>query len=66
MEIINRSMIKWTGKDKRNFGGTGMDSIGNRLFELRKKKGITQEKLAEKLNVSRQSVSNWELEVSLR
>ena len=42
-----------------------MDSIGNRLFELRKKKGITQEKLAEKLNVSRQSVSNWELDKSL-
>ncbi len=34
-----------------------MDSIGNRLFELRKKQGITQEKLAEQLNVSRQSVS---------
>ena len=65
MEIINQSMIKWTGKDKRNFGGTEMDSIGNRLFELRKKKGITQEKLAEKLNVSRQSVSNWELDKSL-
>ena len=65
MEIINQSMIKWTGKDKRNFGDTGMDSIGNRLFELRKKKGITQEKLAEKLNVSRQSVSNWELDKSL-
>lgn len=42
-----------------------MDSIGNRLFELRKKQGITQEKLAEQLNVSRQSVSNWELDKSL-
>lgn len=42
-----------------------MDTIGNRLFELRKKQGITQEKLAEQLNVSRQSVSNWELDKSL-
>lgn len=64
MEKTDQSMIKWTGNNK-NFGGAGMDSIGNRLFELRKKKGITQEKLAEKLNVSRQSVSNWELDKSL-
>ena len=27
---------------------------------LRKKEGLTQEELAEKLNVSRQSVTKWE------
>lgn len=42
-----------------------MDTIGHRLFELRKNKNITQEKLAENLSISRQSVSNWELDKSL-
>lgn len=42
-----------------------METIGTRLFELRKDKNITQEQLAEELGVSRQSVSNWELDKSL-
>ena len=29
------------------------------LREIRKKNGITQEQLAEKLNVSRQAVTKW-------
>lgn len=33
---------------------------GDYLKELRMKKGISQEKLAEQLGVSRQSVSKWE------
>lgn len=35
--------------------------FNNRLYELRKQKGISQEELAGKLNVSRQTVSKWEL-----
>lgn len=35
------------------------------LKYLRKEKGLTQEKLAEKLNVSRQSVTKWETGKSL-
>lgn len=35
-------------------------NIGERIFELRKAKGLSQEELAEKLGVSRQSVSKWE------
>lgn len=31
-----------------------------KLYQLRKKQGITQAELAEKLEVSRQSISNWE------
>ena len=34
--------------------------FGNKLIALRKKKGLSQEELAEKLGVSRQSVSKWE------
>ena len=34
--------------------------FGDKLLELRKKSGYSQEELAEKLGVSRQSVSKWE------
>lgn len=36
-------------------------SIGNRIQQFRIKNGMTQEQLAEKLEVSRQSVSKWEM-----
>ena len=34
--------------------------IGEKLFELRKQKNLSQEEVAEKLNVTRQTVSKWE------
>lgn len=34
--------------------------IGEKLFELRKEKNLSQEEGAEKLNVTRQTVSKWE------
>lgn len=37
-----------------------MTTIGNNIKNKRKKLGITQEQLAEKINVTRQAVSNWE------
>ena len=40
-------------------------SVGNRIQELRINNGLTQEQLAEKLAVSRQSVSKWEMNQSL-
>ena len=36
-------------------------NLGNQIRELRKSKGMTQEQLAEKLNLSPQAVSKWEL-----
>ncbi|MEF9892189.1 helix-turn-helix transcriptional regulator [Anaerorhabdus sp.] len=37
-------------------------SIGSKLSELRKKNNYSQEDLAEKLNVTRQTISKWELD----
>ncbi len=33
----------------------------DKLYQLRKQKGLSQEELANRLNVSRQTVSKWEL-----
>ncbi len=38
--------------------------IGNFLRKLRKDKQLTQEQLAEQLNVSRRTISRWETGVS--
>ena len=37
-----------------------MNNIGKTIKKIREGKNITQEQLAEKLNVTRQAVSNWE------
>ena len=40
------------------------NTIGNRISQLRKEKGITQEDMAEKLGVTPQAVSKWENDIS--
>ena len=40
-------------------------SLGNSLFNARKKNGMSQEEVAEKLGVSRQTISKWELDETL-
>ena len=41
-----------------------VQSLGRRISELRKKKGITQDQLAEEMGVSSQAVSKWENDIS--
>lgn len=36
-------------------------NLGENIFNLRKKKGLSQEQLGEYINVTRQTISNWEL-----
>ena len=39
--------------------------LGKKIQQLRKLSGMTQEQLAEKCNVSRQTISKWEAESSV-
>ena len=38
-----------------------MMEFNNKLYNLRKQKGLSQEELANRLNISRQTVSKWEV-----
>ena len=49
--VINKEVLQLEGNT---------NDIGENLTSLRKKSNMSQEKLAEELNVSRQAVSNWE------
>ncbi len=40
-------------------------TLGERIYQLRGKAGLSQGKLAEKIGVSRQSVSKWETDASI-
>ena len=44
---------------------TNSETLGNKLYRLRKNAGLSQEALADKLGVSRQAVSKWECGESL-
>ena len=39
-------------------------NIGEKLYELRKGKNLSQEEVADKLNVTRQTISKWETNAS--
>ena len=43
-----------------------MNAIDKNIRKLRKERKLSQEQLAERLHVTRQAVSSWETEVSLR
>ena len=40
-------------------------TVGSRIAELRKQKGLSQEALGEALGVTRQSISKWESDSAL-
>ncbi len=42
-----------------------MNNLGERLFKLRRDKRLSQEEVADKLNVTRQTVSKWETDQSM-
>lgn len=40
-----------------------LDKFGDKIYELRKQKNLSQDDLAEKVGVSRQTVSKWEADI---
>lgn len=39
-------------------------NLGDKIIELRKNKKLTQEQLSEKLGITRQTLSNWEKNIT--
>lgn len=58
--IIKSQDLGKTKNEKR------LKTIGNKIKELRRSKGMSQKDIADKLGVTSQAVSKWENEVSLR
>ena len=56
--VFSIKMIEFTTKGVDNM------ELGKQIYELRKKANLSQEQLAEKVGVSRQTISKWELGVS--
>ena len=56
----NPFLIKNVLEYKFKSGGATIMDFGNQIKNIRKKENLTQEQFALKLNVSRQTVSNWE------
>ena len=55
-------LLKWPYTNKRK--AVSIMTIADRIQNLRKTKGISQEELADNIGVSRQAVSKWESGVS--
>ena len=42
-----------------------IETFGKRFTKLRKEKGLTQEDIADRVNISAQAVSKWENDISM-
>lgn len=58
---MNSIILSREDMTKELKGGTILMGFNNRLYELRRQKGFSQEELANRLNVSRQTISKWEV-----
>ena len=63
--LLEPAMMKINGQALWK-GEKEMAKIGRNIREQRMKKGLSQEELAERLYVTRQTISNYETGVSLR
>ena len=50
----------YAGDVSQSYERTNMSKIGEKIRVRRKNLGLSQERLAERLSVSRQTVSSWE------
>ena len=57
--VFNILSKREKGTEKSKVGKTSM-TYGEKIYTLRERNGMSQEELAERLDVSRQTISNWE------
>ena len=60
----NAILVSWPAGKPAEREAKIMETFGTRLAALRKQRGMTQDSIAEKLNISAQAVSKWENEDS--
>ena len=60
--VFARGVCYIGGQYRSSTGGKGM--LGENLKKLRKEKGMSQQEVAQRLHVVRQTVSKWESGVS--
>ena len=53
-------LIECHGKLRYHFGREVEQMLSEKIYTLRRKSGLSQEQLAEKIGVSRQAISKWE------
>ena len=59
MIALSNSML-YAGDVSQSYERTHMSKIGKKIRVRRKNLGLSQESLAERLHVSRQTISSWE------
>ena len=57
LPLANRAQIRYNRQN--GFGDEGQ-MLGDRIYMLRRQRGYSQEKFAEKLGLSRQAIQRWE------